>query len=95
MRLQYGQLLNALRHVRPDDLDLLFTGGAFSKMLERLGRRDNIVTIAVDAYWMGGGTLSRPRPHLRTEEVNWTVFSLFRWTIGVSNCNWGPLPYRD
>lgn len=55
MRLQYGQLLNALRHVRPDDLDLLFTGGAFSKMLERLGRRDNIVTIAVDAYWMGGG----------------------------------------
>ncbi len=55
MRLQFGQMHDALQHVRPDDLDLMFTGGSLLAVRDRLRKPNNVVIINVDAYWIGGG----------------------------------------
>jgi lauroyl/myristoyl acyltransferase len=63
LRVQYGQLLEALEHVRLNDLSLIFTGGVVSRLDRRLRQPGNAVVISVDAYWNGGGAyVSRTAP---------------------------------
>jgi lauroyl/myristoyl acyltransferase len=55
VRLQFGQMLDAVRRIRPDDVDFLFTGTSLLAMRDRLREPRNVVLISVDAYWTGGG----------------------------------------
>lgn len=59
MRLQYGQILDAMKHIRPGDLGFMFTGGFLLQLGDRLRQPGNLVMISVDAYWNGGGAYRR------------------------------------
>jgi lauroyl/myristoyl acyltransferase len=54
MGLQYGQILDAMQHVRPN-MSFMFTGGIFMRLDNLLRQPGNVVIISVDAYWTGGG----------------------------------------
>ncbi len=55
MRLQYGQILDAVKCIRPNDLSYMYTGGIFVRLDNCLRQLGNVVVISVDAYWNGGG----------------------------------------
>lgn len=61
-RLQYRQLLEAYCHVRPDDLKVAFTGSVSSGLEKILRQPGNVVIIAADAYWKGGGAYADEPP---------------------------------
>lgn len=59
MWLQYGQILDAIKHLRPNDLSFKFTGSVFLRLDKHLHLQGNVVVISVDAYWKGGGSYLR------------------------------------
>jgi lauroyl/myristoyl acyltransferase len=77
MRLRYGQLLDALKVMRPCDLDFLFTGGSFSRLDKRLREEGNVIILNVDAYWLGGGPYTRGRETLSERKTRGTFVRPF------------------
>lgn len=64
LRLQFGQMMDAISHARRGDVDLVEVGGrgVAGRLLEHLKQPGNLVIIAVDAPWPADrpGSFERP-----------------------------------
>ena len=60
LRIQFGQLLRALRHSRPDE-KFVYVGGAFEKLLAHLKQPRGQVIISIDAFWKTTGSSAHTR----------------------------------
>jgi hypothetical protein len=60
--LQLRQVLRASQAVRPRGLELVYTGGAFNCLIEKLRTERVIVSVNVDAHWGRNRSTSLERP---------------------------------